>query len=203
MCTLVLWIPFDLGSLLISDRQSTKYDGTKEEWDKIYLIDDRTVVGFAGPSEGSRLVAQTLPSIRSPLPDRYITAYDKLRAMGTLDTDRDIVALCISKVGGIIEAFKFTRNICNSVQPNVPTGIGTGEAFIRPQLSQPTNTLNYEDALKFGKTLIEYSSRIDSQVGPPAQLGFCLATIPVEGNSFVQILAPETVSISDMLYPIS
>jgi len=200
MCTLVLLIPFDLGSLLISDRQSTKDDGTKEAWNKIYLIDERTAIGFSGPSEGSRLVAQTLPSIHSPLPDRYTSAYDKLLDMRTLNSDREIEALCISKSGGIIEAFKFTRNIYNSVQPNVPTGIGTGELFIRPQLSQPTNNLNYENALKFGKTLIEYSSRIDGRVGPPAQFGFCLATMPVQGEASVQILEPENVSISDMLY---
>jgi len=189
--------------LLISDRQSTKYNGTKEEWNKIYLLDKlNTVVGFSGSSEGSRMIAETLranPSDQSFV-EQYCAAYRNVCTRSLTAQEREIQALCIVKRIDSIESYRFTRDLYEFAVSRRPIGIGSGEHIIRPQLARDTDSVNLETAIDFGKTLVEYASRVDSAVGPPSQFGFCLATVPLNEKVQVGTLAPQQVSLDKILY---
>lgn len=187
---------------MISDRLSTKFDRTKEPWNKIYSVNDSTVLGLSGNSEGSRLIAQLLTNSKGPLPTGYVAAYQKFQALGPSPDEREIEAICVTKENGFIETYKFTRSLYNTVGPNFALGIGSGEAIIRPQLSRATNTVDYATAVEFGKTLIQYASMVDNAVGSPSEYGFCLAVIPAQGDVSNRILPPpQYVGVDKMLYP--
>jgi hypothetical protein len=200
----VLLVPYNQGAILISDRQSTRSDSTKEEWNKIYLLENlNAVIGFAGSSEGSRFICQKLREQTggSQFTEMYVEGYRSLYQKALTPEERDIEALCILKTGNLlIEQYKFTRDIPERLDPNSVKGIGEGELVIRPQLNYNTNGTNLETAIFFGKVLIEYSSRVVSSVGPPAQFGFCLATVPLTGVVTFQVLPPEQVPIERLLY---
>jgi hypothetical protein len=200
--TLVLFIPFVSGALLISDRQSTKTDDTKEVWDKIYLIEkSNAIIGFSGSSEGSRSIAQDIILSQSgkTFIEQYTNSYRKYYHITTIDSkEKDIVSLCIVKTSDSIQSYKFTGEIFNILQK--PTGIGAGEHIIRPQLILNTSIVSFETALEFGKALIEYASMVSTEVGSPSQLGFCLGVVQFDGKIINQVLDPEQVSIDKMLY---
>jgi hypothetical protein len=200
----VLFVPYNQGVFLISDRQSTKADGTKEVWDKIYLIKkSNAIIGLSGSSEGTRSIAQELIDTQNekPFVAQYIDSYRKFFHMVTMDTKEKIVeALIIIKSLDSIQPYKFIGEIQNLLNLQNPSGIGTGEHIIRPQLVQNTNIVTFEMALEFGKTLIEYASRVSLDVGSPTQFGFCLGVVPFNGEIINQVLEPQQVTIDKMLY---
>ena len=202
MYTLVLLIPFNSGSLLISDRQSTRYDGTREPWDKIYRPDGSTVIGFSGNSEASRFVAQSLSKLSEPFPTRYVVAYQSLVSLHSIEEEREIEALCVTRQNNKVQAYKFTRSLWNPVVSQNPTGIGVGEYIIAPQIDRPTNHLNLRAAIDFGKALIQYASMVDTKVGPPSQYGFCSGSLAFQGKASLRRLPPENIPIDRMLYPL-
>lgn len=200
--TLVLLVPFNTGTLLISDRQSTKYGGTKEPWDKIYFLEKSdAVIGLSGSSEGTRLIAQFLKNpTDQPFFEQYRAAYQQLRNFSLTSEEMQIEALCVIKQFGSIEAYKFTRDLYNLLTLRKPIGIGSGEQFIRPHLMLDTTSISLEKAIEFGKTLIEYASRVDTGVGSPSQFGFCLATVSSVEEISCKSLDPEQVSLDKVLY---
>jgi hypothetical protein len=201
LCTLVLLIPFNGGLLLVSDRQSTKRDGTKEPWNKIYKVSDKAAIGLSGGSEESRFLAEQLQTIQEPLPLGYTLLYQRLNMQMSLSRDDDIESLCITKERGQLECYKFTRSVPNSIQPIEPVGIGSGEHIIRPQLSgRQTGHLTLSAAIDFGKTLIQYASIVDNNVGPPSLFGFCQAVVPMQGEISIHVVPPELVAVDRMLY---
>ena len=60
--------------------------------------------------------------------------------------------------------------------------------------------INLETAVDFGKTLIEYSSRVDNKVGPPSQFGLFLAVAPLVGEIALTKLSPLSISLDKILY---
>jgi hypothetical protein len=200
MSTLVLLIPYDNGLILISDRQSTKYDQTKEAWDKIYKINESLVIGFAGNSEQTRFLAQLLESYTEPISQSYVSAYRRLQDLDRVPRDMEIDALCISKIPDGLQPYRITRNLCFRVNEEA-IGIGEGEPMVRPQLADcHTKEVSLEQAIGFGKTLIQYASFCVGSVGPPSQFGFSLATVPTDGNVKVETVQPEMVSIERLRY---
>jgi len=187
---------------LISDRQSTRYDRTREPWDKIYRPDPSTVIGFSGNSEASRFVAQSLSKLDQAFPTRYAVAYQSLVSLHSIEEEREIEALCVTRQDNIVQAYKFTRSVGNRVSSQNPTGIGTGELIIRPQIDRPTNHLSLQAAIDFGKTLIQYASMVDINVGPPSQYGFCSGSVAFQGKASLRRLPPEAIPIDRMLYPL-
>ncbi len=197
----MLLIPYDEGALLISDRLSAKYDGTTEAWDKIYIVHSEAVIGLSGGSEETRFLAQVLPTINEALPERYASAYGRLRALGLPSSGSDIEALCITRENGALRFYKFTRSLWNEIQTKKSIGIGIGEHVIRPQLTNiVTIDLSREAAMEFGKILIQYASLVEGSVGHPSEFGFSLATVPAEGPLSVETLPSQTVSIERLLY---
>ncbi len=201
--TLVLLIPYNQGVLLISDRQSTRFDGTKESWDKIAFLEKlNAVIGLAAnSSEAAKAIAQSLnlPSNVS-LTEQYGLAYRKLSGYALRIEDKEIEALAIIKKTETIETYKFTRDIPELLSSTKPTGIGSGASIIRPHLDQNTNMISLEVAIDFGKTLIEYASRVSGSVGPPSQFGFNLGIVPLSGSISLQTLGSQSVSIEKIMY---
>lgn len=135
-----------------------------------------------------------------PFVEQYRSAYQELSKYAVNLKEMDIEALSVTKRNAIIESYKFTRALYNFLPPSRPTGIGSGAHIIRPQLTRNTDAISLESAIDFGKTLIEYASRVDTTVGPPSQFDFCLATVTQYSDIFFQILGPQQVSIEKILY---
>jgi hypothetical protein len=188
---------------LISDRQSIRYDGTKEQWDKIYKLHESALVGFSGSSEAGLNLAQSLANLNLPFPSGYVVAYRMLLNLPLINTgEREIEALCITRQNNIIQSYKCTRAMCNQLFSHNPIGIGSGEHIVRPQLDRPTNHLSLQAATDFGKALIQYASIVDTEVGSPGQYGFCAGHVPLQGKISQRNLPPEMVPIDKMLYPL-
>ncbi len=207
MPTLVLLIPYNEGVLLLSDRQSTKNDGTKEEWDKLSFLENSNIVlGFAADSsEGARTIAQSLKGSIEEIPfvEQYRMAYQGLSKYSLTREEKEIVALCVIKRVDTIESYRFTRDLPELLTTSKPIGIGSGAPIVRPQLDQNTNSVSVGVAIEFGKTLIEYASRVANTVGPPSQFGFNIAIVPLSGNISFQRLRPEQISLEKILYRVS
>ncbi len=199
----MLLLPYSGGALLISDRQSTRADGTKEAWDKIYFIDRlNCVIGFSGSSEGSRLIAESLRNliVNQPFNEQYWGAYQQLHRTSLTNLEKEITALYIAKRAGSIEAYKFTRDLPNILNLQKPVAIGNGEIAIQPQLDVDTSLLPLAAVIEFGKTLIEYASRVFSEVGPPSQYGFCIGIVPLNGDISYRIESRQLVTLDRLLY---
>ena len=180
MNTLVLYIPYDGGALLISDRQSTKSDGTIEPWDKIYHLSNyNAVIGFSGTSEASRSIAQNLgASANHDFFDQYRKAYRELDKMDLTYKEKEIESLCIIKKESSFRAYKFTRDLPNSIYSYNPIGIGSGELIIRNKLvGLDTSIFDLEIAMALGLELISDAAMWDSKVGSPYAHGIRLATV--------------------------
>lgn len=162
------------------------------------------VIGLAGSSEGSRLVAQTLidtPSTSTKTIDElFVDAYQVLSKRATSTNDREISALCSVRLGETIRPYKFTNTIPEYMSGAKPVAIGSGAAFIQPQLDVITTSVPLDTAIAYGKTLIEYVSRATKDVGSPSQFGTALGIVPNAGQISVSTTPREIVSLDKVLY---
>ena len=156
------------------------------------------MIGLADDSEACRSLAQILQVSRGKgtFEETYRESFNSI-AIGTAD----VSCLCVIKRGGFNEIYSITQDNPPILQDTqTPVGIGIGEIYIRPHLSRSSNVVDLNTAIDFGKTLIEYSARIEGSVGSPSQYGTDIGVIPINGKIYCKKLDPEIVPLDKILY---
>lgn len=204
--TLVIYIPFRNGSLLISDRQNTFFqDLTMEPVDKIVILPNfRSVIGFAGRTPQCRHLIDKLRRIGTPssFEETYREVYQECRGspeLGFLSDDVELLVVTNKPSGKEFVVRKVLGGLMHEVDNKKCWAIGEGAKYVGPQLQIDTRTTSKEEAEEFGLALLRYVSLIDISVGDPTTYGYNVVVIGDQSNS-VPVVHPNSVSISKLLY---
>lgn len=204
--TLVIYVPFKNGALMISDRQNTYFeDLTREPIDKIVELPTFGVIlGFAGPTQQCRYLIDQLrrEDASSPFRESYERVYRRccgLSELGFHSDDVELLTLTRGTAGKGHKVHKILGAVMNELDEKKCTAIGAGAKFIVPQLQLKTQEISKQKAQEFGLALLGYASMIDISVGSPTTYGYNIATI--EGDAWsVSTCNPISVSIEKLLY---
>jgi branched-chain amino acid transport system substrate-binding protein len=177
--TLVLYIPFNSGALLISDRLNLLYTGQKTEVDKIIRVSSDTVIGFSGPTELCLNIIDQIKAGKKDLSYFQISdiikkTYYEIRKVSGVDESLEFFVA--QNTNQIIKLWKITNIVSNELNPNLNYAIGMHTSII-PQLGISLKQSTFEQAIKFGAELIGYVSKIESGVGLPPVHGCNLCYI--------------------------
>jgi len=204
--TLVLYIPFSSGAIMISDRQNTyREDLTREPIDKIEILTNLgTVLGFAGPTPQCRYLIDQLRRVEvtSSFEETYREIYQECYGSPELGFRSDDVEYLAVTQRSDSEGFvvrKILGALMNEIDDRKCAAIGGGAKYIAPQLQLNTMTANRERAEEFGLTLLAYSSLIDVSVGSPMTYGYNVVLMGAEIGS-VSTAYPESIDITRLLY---
>jgi 20S proteasome alpha/beta subunit len=204
--TLVIYVPFKNGSIMISDRQNTYFqDLTREPIDKIVTLPNfRAVLGFAGPTQQCRYLIDQLKRDKSSLlfEKTYEEVYQKCYGFPELGFRSDDVELLVvarksSDRGFVVR--KILGAVMNEIYEEKCAAIGGGSKYIVPQLQLSTLTISRDEAEEFGLTLLAYTSMIDISVGNPITYGYNLVFIGTEIGS-VLTRYPKSLDVKKLLY---
>lgn len=204
--TLVIYIPFNEGSLLISDRQNTySFSLTRESVTKIISLNNLlSVVGFSGDTQKCRyLIDQLRREEDTTFEETYRNVYRRCYGSPELGFlgQGEIEFLVVSRNAAEqnYEVINIMDALPSRVDRNKCLAIGDGSKYILPQLNIDTLNINSEEAEKFGLRLIYYVSISGLTVGNPAILGYNVCFIETEIGE-VLTRNPNTVDISRLLY---
>lgn len=203
--TLVIYIPFNDGTLLISDRQDTYYnDLRKEPINKIVAISNlRAVVGFAGDTQKCRFLIDQLRRTNLSLSflETYRQEYRRCYGIPELGFQQDDVELLVVTYNSNNEkvVYNVLGALTNEIDSDKCAAIGSGAKSILPQLQLNTLKIEKEEAEKFGLTLLKYASIIDLSIGDPVNHGYNLSLIETEIGD-VRTQYPQNVNIKKLLY---
>lgn len=204
--TLVIYIPFKNGSLMISDRQNTYFqDLTREPIDKIVILPNfRAVLGFAGPTQQCRYLVDQLRHFDAPssFEETYRDVYQRcygLPELGFRSDDVELLVVTYESAGKGLVVHRILGAVMNEIDDKKCAAIGGGAKYIAPQLQLNTLTLSKERAEEFGSTLLAYASMIDISVGNPTTYGYNVVLIGTSNGS-VLTRHPKIVDIKKLLY---
>ena len=204
--TLVIYVPFRDGSIMISDRQNTySEDLTREPIDKITILENfGTVLGFAGSTQQCRYLVDQLRRDEgtSSFEEAYRQIYQRCYGspeLGFRYNDVEFLTVTQRSTDESLAVLKILGAVMNEIDVRKCTAIGGGARYITPQLELNTLTISRESAEEFGLTLLGFTSRIDISVGDPITYGYNVAVIGTENGS-VLTQHPQSVNIEKLLY---
>jgi 20S proteasome alpha/beta subunit len=204
--TLVIYIPFSGGVMMISDRQNTYFeDLTREPIDKMVKLQNfNAILGFAGPTQRCRYLIDQLRRDDAVL--SFEESYERIygRCCGTPELgfrpdDVELLVLTHKTTGEGFTVHRILGAVMNEVDEKKCTAIGGGAKYIVPQLQLNTNEVSRDEAEEFGLTLLAYTSIIDISVGSPATYGYNIVSTEAETNQ-VLTHGPTNVDIEKLLY---
>ncbi len=205
--TLVLYIPFAEGSIIISDRQNTNNNDiaiTREPVDKIHALPNfNGGLGFSGSTAKCRHIVDKLQRVQNlnSFEDSYRTVFAFCygsRELGFHVNDLELLVVT-KQIEGTFKVRKIYGGLTNEIDETKCSAMGSGAVYIQPQLDVNTNNVDREAAEDFGKALIKYAALIDGTVGDPVSYGYNVLLMNATNND-VQTIHPETVNISKLLY---
>jgi len=203
--TLVMYIPYKEGCILISDRQDTEEvrNGIcKREVKKLYLVSEKgPAIGCSGDTE------------------LFLALFEKLRHQTNVNNDNvcdTIVKLLLELAkqwkdmyGGIehslenIEMFVVTwKNgiipyhlhgiLPKSIDRARCHGIGTGYSASGPLLNPSTTNLSDQEVIALGEEIMRQVARLNYTVGPPEYHGYDIIKVSKNGK-FITDSKPPTI----------
>jgi len=201
--TIVLYIKYNSGALLISDRLNTSETGQKTEVDKIIKLSSDTVIGFAGLTEPCKHIVDQLRLQKKDLSIIDIceiikTTYYSLRKESGLD--QGVEFLVVQNINRIIRVWRILNGVSNELDPNLNAAIGLFSSII-PQLEVRLNNQPLTAAVQFGSDLIGWVSKIESKVGFPIIHGCNICDVGLQQID-VKTTHP-TVNLENLMYRFS
>lgn len=202
--TLITYIPYDDGSLIISDRQNTYFDDmSREPINKIIAIPSlNSIIGFAGPTQMGRYLIDQLryTILNLTFIDTYRDVYERCYGTPMLGfREEDVEFLVVNIEGGNKKLYKIIGSLTNEIDLDVCTALGCGSKYLIPQLQLEAHSINRHQAEQFGLRLLKYVSIIDIRVGDPLIYGYNISFVE-EACGPVITNYPENVDISNLLY---
>jgi branched-chain amino acid transport system substrate-binding protein len=202
--TLVLFIPYETGSILISDRLNTLYGGEKASVDKIIKISNDTVIGFAGNTEYCQHIILQIESLKRIKKGDLssIDICEKIKdTFFTLKHESDEYIstefLLVQILNQQTRAWVITNGIYHEINPKANYSIGVSGS-IRPHLDIKWEKFTFEDAVQFGIDLIGWASIIETTVGSPSE---CRCNIcRIEGGRIEVFTIPGVAHLDRMMY---
>lgn len=203
--TLVIYIPFNKGALMVSDRKNTLFDDEASPIDKIIPLPNfNAVLGFAGGTDQCKhLINRLKDANASSLIDRnYIDEYLKhynISAFGYQKGNVELLVVKLKLATRELQVYKSFNAFMSEESVNKCLAIGSGAKFIRPHLVLNTLKKTKEQAEKFGSALLAYASMCGNYVGNPASYGYNVVIIEDAINP-VLTRSSRYVSIDRLLY---
>lgn len=204
--TLIIYIPFKNGALMISDRQNTYFeDLTREPINKIIALPKfKVILGFAGSTKQCRYLIDQLRRDNGTLTfeETYERVYRRCYGspeLGFRSDDVEMLALQYKSTEEGIVLHRILGPLMNEVDRVKCQAIGGGAKYIGPQLQLDTLTISKEKAEEFGLTLLAYASTIDISVGNPATYDYNEVFIDTQIGAILTP-HPTNVSIEKLLY---
>lgn len=204
--TLVIYVPFKNGSIMISDRQNTYFqDLTREPIDKIAVLSKfKIVLGFSGPTQQCRYLIDQLRQFDSSLSfeETYRKIYQACYGspeLGFRSDDVEFLVVTQKLTGKELTVHKILGAVMNKIDNRKCAAIGGGTKYIVPQFQLNTLTISKEEAEEFGLTLLAYASIIDVSIGNPMIYGYNLVSIGSEIGTVVTRY-PKSIDIKKLLY---
>jgi branched-chain amino acid transport system substrate-binding protein len=198
--TIGLYIPFNTGVLLISDRLNTIYGNQKVQVDKIVQIDENTVMSFCGSTEHCKYIIDIIKQKSRELGIVKIseiirdTLYELRKESGFSDDLEFIVVRNYQK----IRVWKLLNGVSNELEPDSNHAMGLYSSIIPHLELFSTRGLSKEDAIRFGIDLVGWVSRIENKVGSLSEYGCNICLINSTGIVIDKIF--DDIKIQNMLY---
>lgn len=167
-----MYIPFETGSLLISDRLNSLYGGQKTQIDKIIQISPTTVIGFSGPTE---ICKHLIDLVKINKKEFGVFEICEIIRNNFIQIKKEagsdsVEFLLVRNDGEKIRLWKIVDGISNELESDINHAIGMYSSII-PNLELRWQNLVAETALQFGANIIGWTSKIESGVGSPAEFG--------------------------------
>lgn len=204
--TLVIYVPFRRGAIMISDRQNTDFDDlTREPINKIVTLPNfKAVLGFSGFTQQCRYLIDQLRRANASLTfeETYERVYQRCYGSSELGFRSDAVEMLALQYKSAEEGLvihKILGALMNEVDSEKCHAIGGGAKYIIPQLQLNTLTITKEKAEEFGLTLLTYAAIIDISVGNPATYDYNVAYVDTQIGD-VLTRHPTSASIDKLLY---
>lgn len=206
--TLIIFIPFNEGVLLMGDKQNTYLSaGTREPLCKIDLItDEGPVIAGAGSTNAYRATIHRLShnlsvnhkNIAEKFLEKLKQNYDE--TLRYTSEKLDVTALTVGRVGANIIVKKIEDYLIYDLDTKKCCAIGSGVDFISPQLKIDTINRTKSEVIKFGLTLIKYASYTNNLVSAPETYGCDYTIINNDGPIEISCIIPELVKLDPLLY---
>jgi len=190
--TLVLYIPYKDGSLLISDRLNSLYDGSKEPVDKIIKLREDLVIGFSGQTEICQNILEVIKSKVYTLSDFEINEtirdrYHQIRLETTTMEIKSVEFLLVKRSDSSIRVWHNVDGFAHEEESDRIHAVGMYSTIL-PQIEEQELFKSKEEANEFGISLIGYVNRYQSGVGSPEIFGCNLAFINQTGIEISKIV---------------
>jgi len=185
--TLVIFIPYNEGGILISDRQNTYGDGSIEPIDKIAYIEELNVVsGFAGDTTKCMYLLDKLKEETDEeiFLEHYRRVYEECYGRNALEfTNFDTKLLTLLWLEDGLNLYRIFGATPNRLPIERCYAIGSGSRHIIPHMQIDTLEREVGEVEKFGTMLLEYSHRCDNTIGSPISYGYNIALMNADETS--------------------
>lgn len=202
--TLILFLPFKDGGILMSDKQDTYQEQmgmNKRTVTKLFLIsEDGPAIGAAGSTQFFQTIFEELRNRNDVNNSNIIDILENellpgifekaVKTYGNTITLNDVHLLIVTYNDGRIVANKMQGLLKTRIESNRGDCIGIGETAIGTLLAVETNDYPEEQILDWGRKIIQHVALQNYMVGPPEYHGVDAITIYLNGNFEMKTIKP-------------